>query len=94
MTKKKLFMRYLLVPSTILVLLESYPFVYSDNEILNTLYKVIATRTVGCLVFVPLSIYMGYNIFGITNKDRAKTLAWVLIPLAVVINNLPITRED
>ena len=90
MTKKKLFMLYLLVPSIALVALESYPFVYSDNEILNTLYKVIATRTVGCLVFIPLSIYMGYNIFGITKRNRAKTLAFVLIPLAVVVNNLPI----
>ena len=90
MTKKRLFMLYLLIPSIALVVLESYPFVYSDNEILNTLYKVIATRTVGCLVFIPLSIYMGYNIFGITKRNRAKTLAFVLIPLAVVVNNLPI----
>lgn len=90
MTKKRLFMLYLLIPSIALVVLESCPIIYSDNEILNSLYKVIVTRSVGCLVFIPLSIYMGYNIFGITRRSRAKTLAFVLIPLAVVVNNLPI----
>lgn len=90
MSKRKLFMLYLLIPSIALVVLETFPIVYSDNEILDSLIKVIVTRAVGCLVFIPLAVYMGYNIFGLTSKSRCKTLFCVLVPLAVVVNNLPI----
>jgi membrane protease YdiL (CAAX protease family) len=90
MTKRKLFMLYLLIPSIALVFLETYPIVYSSNQVLDPIIKVIVTRFVGCLVFIPLSIYMEYNIFALTTKNRIKVLLCTLVPLAVVINNLPI----
>lgn len=90
MSKRKLFMLYLLIPSVALVFLETYPVVYSSNQVLDPLIKVIVTRSVGCLVFIPLSVYMGYNIFGLTSKNRMKVLICTLVPFTVVINNLPI----
>lgn len=90
MNKRKLFLLYLIFPSVALVLLETFPIVFSDNPVLDPLIKVIVTRLVGCLVFIPLSIYMGYNIFGLTTINRTKVLLCVLVPLAVVVNNLPI----
>ena len=83
-------MLYLLIPSAALVFLESYPIVYSSNTVLDPLIKVIVTRAVGCLVFIPLSVYMGYNIFGLTSNNRTKIILCSLVPLAVVVNNLPI----
>ncbi len=90
MNKRRLFMLYLLIPSLALVFLETCPIVYSSNAVLDPLIKVIITRSVGCLVFVPLSVYMGYNIFGLTSNNRTRILICTLIPLAVVVNNLPI----
>lgn len=90
MNKKKLFMFYLLIPSIALVILETFPIVYSENDVLDPLIKIIVTRAVGCMVFIPLSIYMGYNIFCFTSKNRVKILLCTLVPLAVVVNNLPI----
>lgn len=88
--KSRYFFFLLLIPSAALVLLESFPLTYSDDKILNGIFQVIVTRAVGSLVFIPLSIYMGYNIFGITSKSRLKVLLCTLVPLAVVVNNLPI----
>lgn len=90
MNKRRLFMFYLLIPSIVLVVLEMFPIVYSDNHVLDPLIKVIVTRAVGSLVFIPLSIYMGYNIFGFTSNGRIKVLVCTLVPLAVVVNNMPI----
>jgi len=90
MNKRRLFLFYLLIPSIVLVVLEIFPIVYSDNYVLDSMIKVIVTRAVGALVFIPLSVYMGYNIFGLTSKKRIKVLACTLVPLAVVVNNLPI----
>lgn len=90
MNKRRLFMLYLLIPSIALVVLETFPIMYSSNTVLDPLIKVIVTRAVGCLVFIPLSVYMGYNIFGITSRKRSKILLCTLVPLAVVVNNLPI----
>lgn len=87
---KKKFFILLLIPSVALVLFEAFPPTYSSDEVLNRLIQVIVTRALGSLVFIPLSVYMGYNIFGITNKSRSRVLLCTLVPLAVVVNNLPI----
>lgn len=88
--KKKFIMIFLLIPSLALVVLETFPIVYSSNAVLDPIIKVIVTRAVGCLVFVPLSVYMQYNIFGLTKNNRIKVLLCTIIPLLVVVNNLPI----
>ena len=90
MTKKRAFALYLLIPSIALVILETCPIVYSQNEVLDPIIKVIVTRFVGCAVFIPLAVYMGYNIWGLTKRNRARVLLCTLVPLAVVVNNLPI----
>ncbi len=90
MNKKNLFTALMLLASVALLVLEFFPITYSDDPTLNSLYKVIATRAVGSLVFVPLSLYMGYNIFGLTRNRRLSVLLCTLVPLAVVVNNLPI----
>lgn len=76
--------------SAALLVLELLPIEYSEDATLAYLYKVIVTRAVGCLVFIPLAVYMGYNIFGLTGKKRGAVLLCTLVPLAVVVNNLPI----
>ena len=78
------------IPSVILLLLEINPPQYSADDVLNGILRILVTRTVGCFVFIPLSVYLGYNIFGLTKKSRAKQLLCTLVPLAVVINNFPI----
>lgn len=85
-----LFCALLVAASITLVLLETQDIAYSSDETLNSLLNVIVTRSVGCLVFIPLSVYMGYNVFGLTKKSRAKMLLCSLVPLAVVVNNFPI----
>lgn len=90
MNKKNLFTVLMLVASVALVVLELFPITYSEDDTLNSLYKVIATRAVGSIVFIPLTMYMGYNVFGLTKKNRLSVLLCTLIPLAVVVNNLPI----
>lgn len=90
MNKKNLFTTLMLLASAVLLVLELFPITYSDDATLNSLYKVIATRAVGSLVFIPLSLYMGYNIFGLTNRNRRSVLLCTIVPLAVVVNNLPI----
>ncbi len=87
---QKLFYLLLIIASVALVFFEYYPITYSSNDVLNMLIKVIITRGIGCLVFIPLSIYMGYNIFGLTRNRRTRSLLYTLVPLAVVVNNLPI----
>lgn len=87
---KKAFFVLLLIPSVALVVLETFPITYSSDDVLNNLLHVIITRTLGSLVFIPLSVYMGYNIFGITDKSRIRVLSCTIVPFAVVVNNLPI----
>ena len=90
MSKRRLFMLYLIFPSLALLFLETFPIVYSANPVLDQIINVIVTRSVGCLVFIPLSVYMQYNIFGFTSRKRINVLLCTLVPLAVVVNNLPI----
>ena len=89
-SSKKLFGALLLIPSAILLLLEIKPIDLFEDQVLNQMVQIILTRTMGSLVFVPLCIYMGYNVFGLTKRNRTKTLLCTLIPLAVVVNNFPI----
>lgn len=88
--KKHWFGLLLVIPSAILVLLETVRFTYSEDPVLNNMIQVILTRFVGCFVFVPLAIYMGYNILSLTKENRGKALLYTIVPLLVVINNFPI----
>ena len=88
--KKNWFGLIIAVPSIALVILETAGVSYSADPILNNLLRVIVTRFIGCLVFIPLAIYMKYNIFGLVKENRAKVLLCTLVPLAVVVNNFPI----
>lgn len=90
MNNKRLIFFIILIPSIALVILETMPIKYSSDEVLNSLIQVIVTRGVGSLVFIPLAIYTGYNVFGLTRRSRGKVLLCTLVPLAVVVNNLPI----
>lgn len=88
--KKNWFGLVIAVPSITLVVLETSGVSYSADPTLNTLLRVIVTRLVGCLVFIPLAIYMKYNVFGLAKENRAKILLSTLVPFAVVVNNFPI----
>ena len=88
--KKRWFGLIIAIPSLALVLLETVGITYSSDPIINNLLRVIVTRFVGCFVFVPLAVYMKYNIFGLVKKNRTKVLLCTLVPFAVVINNFPI----
>ena len=65
--KKRWFGLIIAIPSLALVLLETVGITYSSDPIINNLLRVIVTRFVGCFVFVPLAVYMKYNIFGSIN---------------------------
>ena len=88
--KKNWFGLTIAVLSIALVILETAGISYSADPILNNLFRVIVTRFVGCMVFIPLAIYMRYNVFGLAKEGRAKVLLCTLVPLAVVVNNFPI----
>ncbi len=88
--KKVLFAVLLLIPSIALLLLELLPIDYFDDSVMNQMVQVILTRTMGAFVFVPLCVYMEYNVFGLTKTNRSKILLCTLVPLAVVVNNFPI----
>ena len=78
--KKNWFSLVIAVPSIALVILETSGIQYSPDPTLNTLYRVIATRFVGCLVFIPLAIYMKYNVLGLVKENRAKVLRCLKMP--------------
>ena len=88
--KKNWFGLVIAVPSITLVVLETSGVSYSADPTLNALLRVIVTRLVGCLVFIPLAIYMKYNVLGLAKENRAKVLLCTLVPFAVVVNNFPI----
>ena len=87
---KKLFGILLLIPSAILLFLELKPIDLYEDPVMNQMIQIILTRTAGSLVFVPLCIYMEYNVLGLTKTNRARCLLYTLVPLAVVVNNFPI----
>ncbi len=87
---RRLFGAFLLIPSAILLLLEIKPIELFEDLVINQMVQIILTRTMGSLVFVPLCIYMGYNVLGLTKTNRRKNLLKTLVPLAVVVNNFPI----
>lgn len=88
--KKALFALLLLIPSVALVALELFPIGSFEDQVMNQMVQIILTRTMGSLVFIPLCLYMGYNVFGLTKTNRSKVLLCTLVPLAVVVNNFPI----
>lgn len=87
--KKHWFGSIIAIPSLVLVVLETVGITYSSDPTINSLLRVILTRFVGCFVFIPLAIYMKYNVFALAKEKRGKYLIYTLVPLAVVINNFP-----
>ena len=59
---KKLFGILLLIPSAILLFLELKPIDLYEDPVMNQMIQIILTRTAGSLVFIPLCIYMEYNV--------------------------------
>ncbi len=88
--KKHWFGLIISIPALALVVLETAQITYSADPIINDLLRVIVTRFVGCLVFIPLALYMKYNVLGLAKESRARALLCTLVPLAVVVNNFPI----
>lgn len=88
--KRVLFAVLLLIPSAALLMLELSPIDSFEDPVMNQMIQIILTRSMGSLVFIPLCIYMGYNVFGLTETNRSKILLCTLVPLAVVVNNFPI----
>lgn len=81
---------FITVATAALIFFEYFAPSFSTDAVLNEMIRIIVTRAIGCLIFLPLSIYMGYNIFGLTRVNRGRVLLCTLVPLAVVVNNLPI----
>lgn len=88
--RKNWFGILLAIPSIALVILETTNPIYSADTVMNGLLRVIITRSVGCLVFIPMAIRMKYNVFGFAKENVFKVLLCTLVPLAVVVNNFPI----
>ena len=61
--------------------------VYSSDETLQTLIKSIVTRGLGSIIFLALTVFLGFRI---CHKPLKGWWLAVLPSLAVVVNNLPI----
>jgi membrane protease YdiL (CAAX protease family) len=88
--RRLIFSALLLIPSAFLLLLELFPIEHFEDPVMNQMVQIILTRAMGSLVFIPLCIYMDYNVLGLTRTNRVKSLLCTLVPLAVVGNNFPI----
>ena len=78
------------IPSMALLYLELFPINRFEDPIMSQMVQIILTRLMGSIVFIPLCIYMGYNVLGLTKNKRWTYLLYTLVPLAVVVNNFPI----
>ena len=71
-----------------MVILEYAPIALFPSEPLNTLAKTACSRCLGAVMFLVLLLWLGYRVFD--RSGFGKKLLFILPPLAVVVNNLPI----
>ncbi len=62
----------------------------SDDPVLAPLVSMALTRGIGALIFFVLLLSEGYRVTNPIQKPFGRALLFILPPLAVVINNLPI----
>ncbi len=89
-TSRNAFLGFIFIAAVALIIFEYFPPRFTDDYVLNEIIKVIITRSIGALIFIPLAVNLGYNIFGLTKRKRCAVLLCTLVPFAVVVNNLPI----
>ena len=81
--KKVLLAILLLIPSAVLLILELFPIDCFEDAVMDQMIQIILTRSMGSLVFIPLCIYMGYNVFGLTKKWAVKKLVFLYVPKGI-----------
>jgi len=74
----------------LLAYLELYPPVYSEDELINKLMRVIVTRLTGTAAFLPLMFKFGYKVNRLTKNRPFYSLAVAFPAFLVVINNFPV----
>ncbi len=62
----------------------------SDNDYRPAILNTLVMDALGSVVFVCMTVYMGYRVFGPLKKPWLKSLLFGLPALAVAINNFPL----
>ena len=62
----------------------------TDAEFRKAMLDTMVMDTAGFIVFICMTIYMGYRVFNPLTKPIFKSLLFVLPSLAVAINNFPL----
>ena len=64
--------------------------ILTEDETLQRLYTMTATRGVGGVVFLTILFYLGYRVLNPVKKPFGKSLLFCLPAALVVVNNMPI----
>ncbi len=62
----------------------------TEDAVLQPLLTMTVTRLVGAAVFLAILLYEGYKVLNPVRRPFLRSLLFILPPLAVVINNMPI----
>ena len=73
-----------------LLLLIEYGPPLTDDAVLRPIMQMTLTRALAAAVFFVIFLMQGYHVLQPFRRPFGKSLLWILPPLAVVINNLPI----
>ncbi len=87
---RRVCMVIILVAAPILLFLELGKPTFTDDPVLAPLISMTLTRLIGAAVFFALLLSEGYRILNPLQRPFGRSLLFILPPLAVVVNNLPI----
>lgn len=62
----------------------------SDDEFRRAMLDTLIMDAAGCIIFICMTVYMGYRVFNPLQKPIGRSLLFVLPSLAVAINNFPL----
>ncbi len=79
-----------LICTPLLVYLEAFKPTLTVDPVLDPLWQMVLTRTLGAAVFFALLLGEGYRVLNPLQPPRLRALLFCLPAFAVVINNLPI----
>ena len=87
---RKVCLALIFVAVPILLYLELAKPTFSDDPVLAPLINMILTRGIGAVVFLALLLNEGYRVLNPIQKPFWKSLLFIIPPLLVVVNNMPI----
>ncbi len=87
---RKVCVAIIFVAAPLLVYLEFGKPTLTQDEVLAPLLNMVLTRGIGAVVFFALLLTEGYRVMNPVQKPFGRSLLFILPPLAVVVNNMPI----